>query len=161
MEISDRIRKLRKNLDLTQKDFGERIGLKSNSIALIEGGRNTSEQTLFAICREFGVNEEWLKTGNGEMFTPKASNMLEALAKERGLSHGAYIAIEKFLNLKPELQNGIIEYFREVTVALESDDILASTPAFPGMGMSADDLHKELDRQLNEEKDTGEKSRAL
>lgn len=70
MEINDRIRKLRKTLNLTQKEFGERIGLKSNSIALIEGGRNTSDQTIFAICREFGVNEQWLRTGEGEMFLP-------------------------------------------------------------------------------------------
>ena len=42
--------------------------MKRNSIALIENGRNTSDQTIFAICREFNVNEQWLRTGEGEMF---------------------------------------------------------------------------------------------
>ena len=45
--MHERIRKLRKTLELTQQEFGERIGMKRNSIALIEGGRNTSEQTIF------------------------------------------------------------------------------------------------------------------
>ena len=54
--MHERIRKLRKTLELTQQEFGKRIGMKRNSIALIEGGRNTSEQTIFAICREFNVN---------------------------------------------------------------------------------------------------------
>ena len=74
MNIGERIRQLRRGLDLTQKEFGEKINLKSNSIALIEGGRNTSDQTIFAICREFSVNERWLRTGEGEMFLPKSRN---------------------------------------------------------------------------------------
>ena len=66
--MNERIKKLRKALDLTQQEFGERINLKQNTIALIEGGRNTSEQTISAICREFNVSETWLRTGEGEMF---------------------------------------------------------------------------------------------
>lgn len=160
--MNERIKKLRKALDLTQQSFADRIGLKQNSIALIESGkRNISQQAVLSICREFGVNEGWLKTGEGEMFTPHASNALEALAKERGLSHRAYIAIEKFLNLKPELQNGIIAYFREVTMALESDDVPASAPAYRMDEVSREKLHAELDRQLEEEKEATAKSEAL
>ena len=66
--MNERIKKVRKSLELTQQEFAERIGMKRNSIALIENGRNTSDQTVFAICREFNVNEEWLRTGAGEMF---------------------------------------------------------------------------------------------
>ena len=66
--MNERIKKVRKSLELTQQEFAERIGMKRNSIALIENGRNTSDQTVFAICREFNVNEEWLRNGQGEMF---------------------------------------------------------------------------------------------
>lgn len=69
--LKERIRKIRKGLDLTQQAFAERIGLKQNSIALIESGkRNISTQAILSICREFNVNEEWLRTGVGEMFVP-------------------------------------------------------------------------------------------
>ena len=150
--MDKRIRKLRRSLDLTQQEFGDRIGVKRNTIATYEGGRSTPiDSVISLICREFSVNEEWLRTGHGEMFAPKASNALDALAKERGLSHGAYIAIEKFLNLKPELQDGIIGYFMEVAAALNSDDVPASSPAMPGV--TPEDLHAELDRQIAEEKE--------
>ena len=77
--MNTRIRKIRKSLELTQQVFAQRIGLKQNSIALIESGkRNTSDQTIFAICREFNVNEEWLRTGNGEMFKPVSHSLLDS-----------------------------------------------------------------------------------
>ena len=67
--MNQRIKQLRRSLDLTQQDFAERIGLKQNSIALIESGkRNISNQAVLSICREFNVNETWLRTGEGEMF---------------------------------------------------------------------------------------------
>lgn len=69
--MHDRIKLLRKNLGLTQERFGEKIGLKKNSISQIENGVNSlTEQILLSICREFNVNEEWLRNGTGEMFNP-------------------------------------------------------------------------------------------
>ncbi len=68
LTLGERIKKVRKELDFTQQAFGKKIGMKQNTIALIEGGRGTSDQTIYAICREFNVNETWLRTGEGEMF---------------------------------------------------------------------------------------------
>lgn len=67
--MGDRIRQLRKALGLTQQEFADRIGVKRNTIAQYEIGRNEPiESILSLICREFDVNEEWLRTGSGEMF---------------------------------------------------------------------------------------------
>lgn len=67
--MNTRIKLIRINLKLSQKDFGERIGLKSNSISDIENGKNElREQVLRAVCREFNVNENWLRYGEGNMF---------------------------------------------------------------------------------------------
>ena len=64
-----RIKKLRKALDLTQEEFGKRIGVKRNTVATYELGRNTPiDAVVSLICREFNVNETWLRTGEGEMF---------------------------------------------------------------------------------------------
>lgn len=68
MTLGERVKKVRKVLDLTQRGFGERISIKQNSVAQIEMGRNTSDQTISAICKEFNVSETWLRTGAGEMF---------------------------------------------------------------------------------------------
>ena len=74
MSTGERIRILRKKLELTQQMFADRIGMKRNSIAQIEMGRNTSEQTIVSICREFNVSEDWLRDGIGDMFLPTDRN---------------------------------------------------------------------------------------
>lgn len=67
--MNERIKKLRKELDLTQQEFAERIGVKRNTVATYEMGRSEpSDAGITLICREFKVNEEWLRAGSGEMF---------------------------------------------------------------------------------------------
>ncbi|MBS7175124.1 MAG: helix-turn-helix transcriptional regulator [Clostridiales bacterium] len=72
--MKDRIRKIRKSLHLTQSDFGKKIGVKGNTITNYEVGiRNPSDAVIFSICREFDVNEDWLRNGGNddEMFIKK------------------------------------------------------------------------------------------
>ena len=71
------------------------------------------------ICREFNVNEEWLRTGAGEMFKAAPSSVLDALAEQYGLTNAAYVMVEKFVNLKPEAQETIFNYVREVAAAFQ------------------------------------------
>ena len=67
--MNERIRELRKTLGLTLEKFGERVGVKKSALSLVENGKNNvSEQLFFSICREFNVNDDWLRTGDGEMF---------------------------------------------------------------------------------------------
>lgn len=67
--MNDRIKELRRALDLTQEEFGNRIGLAKSGISRIESGTTgTTEQTLRSICREFGASYLWLTTGEGPMF---------------------------------------------------------------------------------------------
>lgn len=66
--MNKRIRKLRKELNLTLDKFGEQIGLKKSSLSQIENGKCAiTEQTIKSICREFNVNENWLRTGEGDI----------------------------------------------------------------------------------------------
>lgn len=67
--ISDRIKSVRINNNLTMDKFGDKIGITKSSVSLIESGKNNpSEQTLILICKEFGIDYLWLTTGKGEMF---------------------------------------------------------------------------------------------
>ncbi len=69
MTQGERIREVRKALGLTLEKFGERIGIKKNSVSQIENGvNNLTEQMTKAICREFHVDYIWLTTGEGDMF---------------------------------------------------------------------------------------------
>lgn len=68
LTMHDRIKELRKANNLTQAEFGERIGITFSSVSLLEKGKNNpSEQTIRAICSEFNVNRDWLVDGIGEM----------------------------------------------------------------------------------------------
>ena len=72
--MKDRIKNLRKELKLTQQEFADRIGVKRNTVGLYEIGQSgISDTVIKAICREFGVDETWLRTGEGEMFRPRTN----------------------------------------------------------------------------------------
>ena len=171
MSIGERIRKLRKSVDLTQREFGERINLKSNSIALIEGGRNTSDQTVSAICREFNVTEVWLRTGEGAMFAPTPTSALDLLAEEQHLTHGDYVFIEKLLKMKRGDRQAVMEFMLEFAKDILNSDVPIDVPAISTgttvetsaklpQKMSDAELHAELDRQLAEEKKRAENQSA-
>lgn len=66
--MNERIKKLRKELNMTQDEFSSKIGLSRNFIAQLEtGAKKPSDRTVADICREFNINENWLRTGEGEM----------------------------------------------------------------------------------------------
>ena len=113
--MKERIRELRKHLNMTMDEFGAHIGLSKAAISLIESGRNGArDQTIFAICREFGVNEQWLRTGEGEMFEQTRANVLDRLSTEYDLSREQRSVIEAFLDLDPQERDVILKYVHNV-----------------------------------------------
>lgn len=67
--MKGRIKELRNALHLTQQEFSDRLGTSRGNIACYETGKNTpSDAVVSLICREFNVNENWLRNGSGEMF---------------------------------------------------------------------------------------------
>lgn len=184
--MKDRIKKLRKYLDMTQQEFADRIGVKRNTIGQYEIGRNEPiDMVINLICREFDVREEWLRTGEGEMFKPKPSDILDQLAYKYKLFNFEYVMIEKFLAMPPNLRRAIYSHFHEMDAALAEMDpyALAYTgkePPQPMDGfmessknlktenpvenhtmqeMSREEIHAELDRQLDVEKEAMENVR--
>lgn len=148
--MNERIKQIRRELGLTQTEFAERIGLKQNSIALIESGkRNISDQAVLSICREYGVNEEWLRTGTGEKMTPNASDELEALVKKYDLSNADQVLIEKYVNLKAGSRETIINFITDVVAAL--DEVAdPNSKAFPESDIYAGipDTPEELEQKF-------------
>lgn len=69
MDINNRIRAIRRTTNLTQAEFGSRLGVSRDTIANMENGRmNINSLQITSICREFHVSEPWLRSGDGEMF---------------------------------------------------------------------------------------------
>lgn len=70
--MNHRIKSLRKQLGLNQSEFAARIGVSQTAVAAWEAGtRNPMDAIIQSICREFGVSERWLRSGEGEMFPPR------------------------------------------------------------------------------------------
>ncbi len=70
MTPGERVKQIRKEKKLTLERFGEKVGVTKQTISRIENGINSlTEQMILSICREFNVNESWLRTGEGEMFS--------------------------------------------------------------------------------------------
>ena len=84
MELSARLKHIRKSLGMTQDEFSKRLGLKRNTIATYETGRLTpSDRTISDICREFSISEAWLRYGEGEMLVQRsASDQLAILVND-------------------------------------------------------------------------------
>ena len=95
--MGERIRVLRRALDLTQQEFAERIGVKRNTIATYEIGRNKPiDAVMSLICREFNVNEHWLRTGDGEMFL---SDPEDELAEKLNLTEFEKLFLKAYMRL--------------------------------------------------------------
>ena len=147
--IGERIKQLRKELGMTQTVFAERIGIRQNSVAVIEMGKNMpSDQTVAFICREFRVNEEWLRTGAGEVFIPSPETVVDKLAEDYRLCPEARAMVAQFITLDPEAQLAVFKYMCAVV-----DEIREQADR-------DDQLRAELERQLSKEKTAEAKSEA-
>ena len=85
MDMLDRIRFVRKTLGLNQIDFARRIGLTQTALSMIEMRKTVmTEKYVKLVCAAFAVDENWLRTGMGEMFgsvSPYEKELLETFGK--------------------------------------------------------------------------------
>lgn len=150
MMIGERIKEVRKALGMNQTDFAARLGSVQNTITGYETGRRVpSNQVIASICREFRVNEEWLRTGAGEMFVPTPASIVDELAEEYHLCPEAQAMVEKFITLDPAAQLAVFDYMCAVV-----DELRGREPD------REERLRDELERQLAKEKKGTEKSEA-
>lgn len=124
--MNERIASLRKEMGLTQKQFGERIGVQRGTVANYERGRNIPNETvLLMICREFGVRREWLESGEGEKFEKNSrydiiSEMSEeSLKKENEAFRRRLISVITELS---ESQLAILAVYAERIAGLNNSD---------------------------------------
>lgn len=111
MTIGERIRRLRKDRGLTLERFGARIGLKRGIISMMERGESpVTEQTVLSICREFGIQEAWLREGTEPMRAVK-TDQLDACLDKWGLPgefRGLFLAYQ---NLRSEEERAAVRQF--------------------------------------------------
>lgn len=98
MTQGERIREVRKALGLTLEKFGEKIGMKKNSVSQLENGKNSvTEHVVKAICREYNVDYMWLTAGDGEMFIDTDDDFIERIDRIMAGEDEARKSLFKFM----------------------------------------------------------------
>ncbi len=121
--IRERIKLLRKTMGLTQVEFGEKLGIKGNTVTGYETGlREPSNAIISSLCRTFNVNERWLRTGEGDMFVKLSEDeelavLFGELLREDDndeLSKVKKAFIAELLRLEPAAWERILDIARKI-----------------------------------------------
>ena len=123
MSINQRIKTLRKKLNLIQQDFAKKIGVQRVTISWMEKEGNTiTRQNVKIICDAFNVNEHWLRTGEGDMFKPvDEPNILDRLQRELNLNNAEMEIIKTFIELSPEQRRMGIQFIKDFSSKLNTN----------------------------------------
>ncbi len=141
--LYNRIKKVRKVLDLTQQEFADRIGSKRNTVATYEMGRSTpSAAVVSLICKEFNVNEIWLRTGEGDMFNKTESSAVDRLCTELKASELESQIISAYFKIEPNIRDSFV---RRLIHEVEAKRNMEAAPEFvPSMPEVTQDVMSKL-----------------
>lgn len=105
--MHNRLRTVRKALNMSQREFGEKLGVSRDVISNLEYNRVRPKELLIRhVCELFSVSEEWFRTGEGEMFLARPNKNLES-------------AIEIFQKLRPEFQDYVLQQIQQLLILQE------------------------------------------
>ena len=120
MTINERLKLLRKELGLTQIEFGEKIGLKKSAASQVEkDGYSINPRLLQLICSTFNISEKWLTEGKGDMYTSDEEAILEKLAGMYNLSESQLTFAKQWLQLPAATKDAVVDYIASVASALQ------------------------------------------
>ena len=123
MTQGERVKEIRKSLSLTLEKFGSRLGVGKTAISKIEKGENNLSPQMFKmICREFGVNGEYLESGNGEMFAEVSQDAIDELCAQYSLDAFDRVLIQEYMKMPAESRKALKDYIRNVMKRVSDDD---------------------------------------
>ena len=115
MTQGERLKKIRKTLNLTLEKFGEKLGVKKASLSAIENGkRNLTEQLTLSICREYKVNYDYLVYGKGEMFDSLPETVLDELCMQYDLDEDDRDILKLYLELPVDAKTAIKKTIKKI-----------------------------------------------
>lgn len=124
MTPNDRVRILRKELGLSQRSFGEKLGIKVSSVSTIENGVNKlTEMMAKAICRTFNVDYLWLTEGaDVDMFTAFPETIIDEVAEQFDLNKDDRALIETYLEASHEERKAVQNFFQTFAKKIQQKD---------------------------------------
>lgn len=114
MTTGERVKEIRKTLNLTLEKFGEKLGVGKTAISKIEKDeRNLTDQMAKSICREYNVNYDYLIYEEGEMFSDLPQTILDELCGQYSLNDFDKAIIELYVNTPLELRQEVKKKMKE------------------------------------------------
>lgn len=114
MTTGERVKEIRKTLNLTLEKFGEKLGVGKTAISKIEKDeRNLTDQMAKSICREYNVNYDYLIYEEGEMFSDLPQTILDELCAQYSLNDFDKAIIELYVNTPLELRQEVKKMMKE------------------------------------------------
>lgn len=122
--MKERIKALRKELDLTQQQFSDRLGISRNNIAGYETGKSEpGDAVILLICREFNVNEQWLRTGQLPMYQPMENDLIARASKMLGERDAGFeMILNIYSRLTPQNRKLLVNFFKNFAEAVEEEN---------------------------------------
>lgn len=157
MTINERLKLLRKELGLTQIEFGEKIGLKKSAASQVEkDGYSINPRLLQLICSTFSISEKWLTEGKGDMYTSNEEAILEKLAGMYDLSESQLVFAKQWLQLPAATKDSVVDYIVSVASALQEkkttkNDVLESDTSKKVNINGLDSCHESAPAELSDE----------
>ena len=114
MTQGERVKEVRKALGLTLDKFGEKVGVKKQTVSRIENGvNNVTDQMVLSICREFNVNYDFLMNGEGEMFDDLPQTVLDELCVQYDLDDLDRTLVEMYLERPEQVRDYLKQEIRK------------------------------------------------
>lgn len=111
--LNERIKEVRKDLGLSQKELAERIGISQRSVSWGEQpGNNVPDSTIKALCMAFRISESWLRDGTGPMYEQQSTFSLDQFVKEHGATGLELEVLKAYFELDPEIRRTVFDHFR-------------------------------------------------
>lgn len=112
-EINKRVKQIRQTLNIKQKDMAKTLLIRQSSLSDIENGRvNVTERVMSALCKEFGVNINWLKTGEGDIFLENNTFSLDEFAKQKGATALELEIMKIYFSIDPNTRKDLLNKFK-------------------------------------------------
>lgn len=114
MTQGERVKEVRKALGLTLDKFGEKVGVKKQTVSRIENGvNNVTDQMVLSICREFNVNYDFLMNGEGEMFDDLPQTVLDELCVQYDLDDLDRTLVEMYIEMPEQVRDYLKQEIRK------------------------------------------------
>lgn len=114
MTVNERIKKVRKEKGMNQKQFAALLGVTQSGVSYMEqSGSNVSDSSIKSICTMCNLNEDWLRNGTEPMYIPESTFSLDKFVKDHGGTELELEAMKAYFELDPDIRKMLVKHFKE------------------------------------------------